>query len=79
MIQCCSAHFSASVLYRPPRDLHFYELNFRDLKVNHEIHENIVPREFGAIRYCFLYKAHLPVYAVVHAIIELALIVKRWD
>ena len=25
-------------------------LNFRDQKSNHEIHENIVPRKFGAIR-----------------------------
>ena len=27
------------------------EENFRDQKANHEIHENIVPRKFGAIRY----------------------------
>ena len=30
--------------------LNFHEENFRDQKSNHEIHENIVPRKFGAIR-----------------------------
>ena len=29
----------------------FREENFRDQKSNHEIHENIVPRKFGALRY----------------------------
>ena len=29
----------------------FCEENFRDQKSNHEIHENIVPRKFGAIPY----------------------------
>ena len=29
----------------------FREENFRDHKSNHEIHENIVPRKFRAIRY----------------------------
>ena len=50
MIQCCPTYFPASALYRPPHDLQFCEYNFRDLKVNHEIHENIVPRKFRAIR-----------------------------
>ena len=50
MIQCCSSHFLASTLYRPPRDLQFRERNFRDLHVNHEIHENIVLQKLGAIR-----------------------------
>ena len=27
--------------------------NFRDQKSNHKIHENIVPRKFGAIRYMY--------------------------
>ena len=31
--------------------LNFREENFHDQKSNHEIHENIVPRKFGAIRY----------------------------
>ena len=31
--------------------LNFREENFRDQKANHEIHENIVPRKFGAILY----------------------------
>ena len=31
--------------------LNFREEKFRDQKANHEIHENIVPRKFGAIRY----------------------------
>ena len=31
--------------------LNFCEENFRDQKPNHEIHENIVPRKFGAIQY----------------------------
>ena len=31
--------------------LNFREENFRDQKSNHEIHENIVQRKFGAIRY----------------------------
>ena len=51
MIQCYPAHFPVSALHRPPRDLQFREYNFRDLEVNHEIHENIVPQKFGAIRY----------------------------
>ena len=32
----------------------FREENFHDQKSNHEIHENIVPRKFGAIRYLHL-------------------------
>ena len=35
----------------PTMILNFREENFRDQKSNHEIHENIVPRKFGAIRY----------------------------
>ena len=35
----------------PTTILNFCEENFRDQKSNHEIHENIVPRKFGAIRY----------------------------
>ena len=31
--------------------LNFCEENFCDQKANHEIHKNIVPRKFGAIRY----------------------------
>ena len=31
--------------------LNFHAGNFRNQKSNHEIHENIVPRKFGAIRY----------------------------
>ena len=33
-----------------PTILNFCEENFRDQNSNHEIHENIVPRKFGAIR-----------------------------
>ena len=32
----------------------FREENFRDQKSNHEIHKNIVPRKFAAIRYVLL-------------------------
>ena len=35
--------------------LNFREENFRDQKANHEIHENIVPRKFGAIWYIMRY------------------------
>ena len=31
--------------------LNFREENFGDQEANHEIHKNIVPRKFGAIRY----------------------------
>ena len=31
--------------------VNFHEENFRDQNSNHEIHENSVPRKFGAIRY----------------------------
>ena len=48
-----NAHASRALLVKRPRP---QELNFRDKKirergVNHEIHENIMPRKFGAIRY----------------------------
>ena len=36
--------------------LNFREENFRDQKSNHEIHENIVPRKFGAIWYCGIFE-----------------------
>ena len=39
----------------------FREENFRDQKSDHEIHENIVPRKFGAIRYL----CHIMPYLVV--------------
>ena len=38
-------------LTTPTIILNFREENFRDQKSNHEIHENIVQRKFGAIRY----------------------------
>ena len=34
--------------------LNFREEKLRDQKSNHEIHENIVPRKFGPIRYLFM-------------------------
>ena len=40
--------------------LNFREENFRDRKSNHEIHEHIVPRKFGAIRYLRWGAKHLP-------------------
>ena len=40
--------------------LNFCEENFRDYKSNHEIHENIVPRKFGAIRYYAIPDDHKP-------------------
>ena len=48
-----SAIASARALSTWPRPpfLNFREENFRDRKSNHEIHENIAPRKFGAIRY----------------------------
>ena len=51
MIQCCPAHFPANALYSSHTFKLFCEQNFCDLKVNHEIHKNIVPRKFGNIRY----------------------------
>ena len=57
-------HVCVSVHYPPSRTsarcaaqhvatptMNFREENFRDQKSNHEIHEDIVPRKFGAIRY----------------------------
>ena len=42
--------FSASALYPWLTFKLFCEQNFRDLEVNHEIHESIVPWKFGAMR-----------------------------
>ena len=44
---CASARCAAQHVATPTMSI----LNFRDQKSNHEIHENIVPRKFGAIRY----------------------------
>ena len=44
---CCTARSHAHHF----KILNFRGENFRDRKSNHEIHENIVPRKFGAIRY----------------------------
>ena len=49
---CASIHCTAQHVAMPTMSiLHFREENFRDQKSNHEFHENIVPRKFGAIRY----------------------------
>ena len=55
---CYSAHArcapcAAQHVPMPTIILIFREENFRDPKSNHEIHENIVPRKFGAIRYWY--------------------------
>ena len=47
-----SAHCSAQHVATPTIMLNFHEENFCDQKSNHEIHKNIVPWKFGAIRYC---------------------------
>ena len=41
----------APLLKRPrPQKLNFRKIHFHEWGVNHEIHENIMPRKFGAIR-----------------------------
>ena len=48
-----SRPFSPSMLYSPLRDMRSnYFMN--KIEVNHESHENIVPRKFGAIRYYYM-------------------------
>ena len=42
----------------PTTMLNFREENFRDQKADHEIHENIVPRKFGAIRHLTAIRKH---------------------
>ena len=54
MLQQLQNLASQDITERPPRTFtrsifKFCEQNFRDLEVNHEIHENIVPQKFGAI------------------------------
>ena len=45
-VPCAAQHLAT-----PTMILNFHEENIRDPKSSHEIHENIVPRNFGAIRY----------------------------
>ena len=55
-----SAHCAAQHVATPTMSiLNFCEENFHDQKSNHEIHENIVPRKFGAIRYPIKNLGHL--------------------
>ena len=42
----------------------FHEQYFHDCEFNHEIHENIVPRKFGAIRYPPKYVISIPQWGV---------------
>ena len=41
--------------------MNFREKYFRELRANHEIHENIIPRKFGAIRY-YLFRSYIAVH-----------------
>ena len=48
---CAAMHTAHSHAHHNTK---FCEENFHDHKSNHEIHKNIVPRKFGAIRYSCL-------------------------
>ena len=54
----CAQHVAMHTIIR-----NFCEENFRDQRSNHEIHENIVPRKFGAIWYVSLYYCVSSIYA----------------
>ena len=45
-VRCAAQHVAMPIM----SILKFREENFRDQKSNHKIHENIMPRKFGAIR-----------------------------
>ena len=49
--RACCTPCAAQHLTTPTTILNFCEENIRDPKSNHEIHENIVPQNFGAIWY----------------------------
>ena len=46
----------------------FVGLNFRGLEKNHEIHENIHPRKFCAIRYTLILQASRLYYMYAHSV-----------
>ena len=45
-------------LHTPITFIKFREKYFREWGDNHEIHQNIIPRKFGAIRYIWLNESH---------------------
>ena len=47
LVACSAQHVAIPTI---SQFIHFREGNSRDSKSNHKIHENIVPRKFGAIQ-----------------------------
>ena len=59
MYTCLLPASTAQHVATPTTILNFREVNFHDQKSNHEIHVNILPQKFEAIRYRMLHVMHV--------------------